>query len=147
MARVAAGRTLARPRRRLRVTTLVRIPPSRVRVRAVLAENCGIRRLPPSLLVAVSAPDSAFLGEYGTYADAAWWYTHQRRHTESPPWSGEGSTGGDARHRGSQLTSMAIRDKSIVKVLYSTVYAICFPVRRQQRKQTARRASLKTQLT
>ena len=45
MARVAAGRTLARPRRRLRVTTLVRIPPSRVRVRAVLAENCRIRHL------------------------------------------------------------------------------------------------------
>ena len=36
MARVTAGITLARPRRLLRVTTLVRIPPSRVRVRAVL---------------------------------------------------------------------------------------------------------------
>ena len=48
--RAAAGRTRKRPRRRLRVTALVRLPPTGVRVRAVHAENGGV--LPSGLPVA-----------------------------------------------------------------------------------------------
>ena len=59
MARVAAGRTLERPRRRLRVTTLVRAPPSGVRVRAVHAENGGIRRRNLQMAAGVPWADGA----------------------------------------------------------------------------------------
>ena len=52
LTRAAAGRTRKQSRRRLRVTTLVRLPPSGVRVRAVHAENGGI--LPSGLPVAVA---------------------------------------------------------------------------------------------
>jgi hypothetical protein len=80
-----------------------RVWPSALRV----ARRSAVRPWNSGCHLQVSAPDSAVLGVYGTYADAAWWCTHQRRHAEPPPRSFEGSTGGDARHRGSQLTSMA----------------------------------------